>query len=331
MDPRPPEIAAFHTIMNTTNIEIRVKGKTVAVPSAQIQGRTVLADGKWIGIAGVQDEELVIGETTSDPEAFVTEVKGSGLNADIFTFAQRIPNTSPQYKYHFEWENLAIVPITTYSDWWENRVESSVRRAVKKAAKQGIEVKVADFDDAFVRGIVGINNETPIRQGRAFWHYQKSFEAVKDENSTYPGRNTFLGAYYQGELIGFMRLIHAGKLASVVQLLSMMKHYDKRPTNALIAKAVEVCEQLGMSYLMYCNYVYNDPESSLTEFKRRNGFEKVVLPRYYIPMTLKGQIALGFGLHRRLVERIPKPVVSRLLKIRSYLYERRVNTAKESL
>jgi hypothetical protein len=82
---------------------------------------------------------------------------------------------------------------------------------------------------------------------------------------------------------------------------------------------------------MYCNYVYNDPESSLTEFKRRNGFEKVVLPRYYIPLTLKGKIALGLGFHRRLVERIPKPVVTRLLKIRSYLYERRLNTAKESL
>lgn len=329
MDPRLSEIRAFANHMNTT--EVRVKGKAVSVPSAQIQGRTVLAGGKWIEIAAVQDEELIIGETTTDPESFIAELKESGLHADIFTFAQRIPNTSPHHKLHFEWENLAIVPITTYSDWWEKRVESSVRRAVKKAAKQGILVRVVEFDDDFVRGIVGINNETPIRQGRSFWHYQKSFDAVRDENSTYPGRNTFLGAYYQGELIGFMRLIHAGKLASVVQLLSMIKHYDKRPTNALIAKAVEVCEQLGVSYLMYCNYVYNDPSSSLTEFKRRNGFEKVLVPRYYIPLTLKGKVALGLGLHRRLVERIPKPVVSRLLKIRSYWYERKLSTAKESL
>jgi len=317
--------------MNTINTEIKIKGKAIRVPSAQIQGRTVLADGKWIGIATVQDEELVVGETTSDPESFVAELKESGLNVDIFTFAQRIPNTSPQHRYHFEWENLAIIPITTYSDWWENRVESSVRRAVKKAGKQGIVVKVTEFDNEFVRGIVGINNETPIRQGRTFWHYRKSFEVVKDENSTYPGRNTFLGAYYQGELIGFMRLIHAGKLVSIVQLLTMIKHYDKRPTNALIAKAVEVCEQQGIPYLMYCNYIYHDPNSSLTEFKRRNGFERVLLPRYYVPLTLKGKVALGLGLHRRLVERIPKPVVSQLLKIRSYWYERRLNTAKGPL
>ena len=78
----------------------------------------------------------------------------------------------------------------------------------------------------------------------------------------------------------------------------MIKHYDKRPANALIAKAVELCEQQGMSYLMYCNYVYNDPESSLTEFKRRNGFEQALVPRYYVPLTLKGKIALRLGLHR---------------------------------
>ena len=92
MDPRLSEIRAFANHMNTT--EVRVKGKAVSVPSAQIQGRTVLAGGKWIEIAAVQDEELIIGETTTDPESFIAELKESGFHADIFTFAQRIPNTS---------------------------------------------------------------------------------------------------------------------------------------------------------------------------------------------------------------------------------------------
>jgi hypothetical protein len=316
--------------MGMSRTEISVKGRTVSVPSAHIEGRTVLTTGKWLHIAAVQDEELVEGETVADPESFVSQLKESGLDADIFTFAQRLPNTSPQYKYHFEWENLAIIPITTFSEWWEKRVESSVRRAVKKAAKVGVVVKVVDFDDEFVNGIVGINNESPVRQGRTFWHYQKNFDAVRSENSTYPGRNTFLGAYYENQLIGFIRIIHAGKVGSVVQLLSLMKHYDKRPANALIAKAVEVSEQQGISYLMYCNYIYNDPNSSLTEFKRRNGFEKILLPRYYIPLTFKGKMALSLGLHRRLVERIPKPVVSQLLKFRSRWHERKLKSRKES-
>lgn len=317
--------------MSIDQAEIRVKGKSVRVPSVRIDGRTVLTTGKWLHIAAIQDEELVKGETVTDPESFVSQLKEAGLKADIFTFAQKLPDSTPKYTYYLEWDNLAIIPITTFSDWWEKRVESSVRRAVKKAAKLGVVVKLVEFDDAFVNGIVGINNETPIRQGRAFWHFQKSFEEVKRENSTYPGRNAFLGAYYEDELIGFIRIIYADKLASTVQLLSKMKHYDKRPANALIAKAVEVCEKEGISYLMYCNYIYNDPRSSLTEFKRRNGFEQVLVPRYYIPLTLKGKIALRLGLHRGLVQRIPKPILSRLLKIRGSWYERTMKPAKEGL
>ena len=88
------------------------------------------------------------------------------LNADIFTFRQKLPDTSPKYAYHLEWDNFAVIPITTFSDWWDKRVESSVRRAVRKAAKAGVVVKLAEFDDAFVKGIVSINNETPLdREG----------------------------------------------------------------------------------------------------------------------------------------------------------------------
>lgn len=310
--------------------EIRIKGKPIRVPSVQIEGRTVLKTGNWLKIAGVQDEELVQGPTVTDPERFVSQLKESGLKADIFTFAQRLPEGVPKFSYYCEWDNLAVIPITSFSEWWEKRVESSVRRAVRKATKLGLVVKLAEFDDEFVKGIVGINDETPFRQGRAFWHFQKSFEEVKEENSTYPGRNVFLGAYYEGQLIGFIRLIYADKVASTVQLLSMIKHYDKRPANALIAKAVEICEQQGMSYLMYCNYVYNDPDSSLTEFKRRNGFEQALVPRYYIPLTLKGRAAIKLGLHHGLTRLIPRPVFKQLLKLRSRWYARKAEAVQES-
>ena len=108
----------------------------------------------------------------------------------------------------------------------------------------------------------------------------------------------------------------------------MMKHYDKRPANALIAKAVEICAQKGISHLVYYSYIYNDPKSSLTEFKRRNGFEKVLLPRYYIPLTAKGKIALNLGLHRGLVKTIPNPLLSHLLRFRSLWNAHRVKAVE---
>jgi len=317
--------------MNTDHADIGVRGKTITAPSAQIDGRTVVATGKWLKIAAVKDEEFVDGETVADPEFFVSRLKETGLNADIFTFAQKLPDTIPKYTYYLEWDNPAVMPIVTFSDWWERRAESSVRRAVRKATKLGVVVRLAELDDTFVEGIVDIYNETPIRQGRVFWHYQKDFGAVRRENSTYPERSAFIGAYYNDELIGFMRLIYVDKVANVVQLLSKMKHFDKRPTNALIAKAVEICEQKGDSHLVYCNYHYNDPNSSLTEFKRRNGFEQVLLPRYYIPLTIKGRIALNLKLHHRLVEHVPQAVLAKLRKIRRLWYDRTCQVAKEAL
>jgi hypothetical protein len=309
--------------MDIGHAEISAKGKVVSVPSVQIDGRTVITSGSWLKLAAAQDEELIEGETVVDPGTFVSRLKETGLKADIFTFAQRLPETRPKYTYRQEWDNLAVIPITTFSDWWEHRVESSVRRAVRKAAKLGLVVKAVELDDEFVKGIVSINNETPVRQGKAFWHFQKSFEDVKRENSTYPGRNAFLGAYFEGELVGFIRLIMVHKDASIIQVLSKMKHFDKRPTNAMIAKAVEICEQEGFSHLTYCNYVYNDPDSSLTEFKRRNGFEKVLLPRYYIPLTFKGKMALRLGLHQGLAKLVPKRLFKQFLRIRSFWYARK--------
>jgi hypothetical protein len=311
------------SVTDRDDADVQIHGEAASAPATMIDGRPVVVSGRWIKIAGVKDEDLVEGDVLPDPRAFVAGLRESGLKADLFTFAQKLSDTAPEYGFHREWDNLAVIPVTSFAEWWEKRVESSVRRAVRKATKVGVVAKVVEFDDALVDGIVAIYNETPVRQGRPFWHYQKAIDAVRRENSTYLERSTFIGTYLEDELIGFLRMIHVDRMASIVQVLSKVKHFDKRPTNALIAKAVETCEQRGVSHLVYCAYVYNDAKSSLTEFKRRNGFEQVLVPRYYVPMSLKGTVALRFGLHRELASHIPAPVLSRLRLIRKALNERR--------
>ena len=63
--------------MSVSQTEIRVKGKALSVPSTQIDGRTVIATGKWLKLAAAQDEELIEGETVSDPQSFVSQLKES--------------------------------------------------------------------------------------------------------------------------------------------------------------------------------------------------------------------------------------------------------------
>ena len=58
---------------------------------------------------------------------------------------------------------------------------------------------------------------------------------------------TFLRGTYQDEFIGFIRMTYADRTANIVQLLWMVKPYDKRPTNALIAKAVRLRAKRSIS------------------------------------------------------------------------------------
>ena len=176
------------------------------------------------------------------------------------------------------------------------------------------------YDDDFVRGMTAIFNEAPIRQGRRFWHYGKDFETVKNQFSRYLFREHMIGAYYQGEMIGFVMLGNAGKFGVTGQIISSLKHRDKALNNALIAKAVEVCEKLKLSYLIYLFW----SDDSLAEFKRRCGFEKVRVPRYYIPLTWKGKLVLRCGAHRGWKEILPVWVKNPLKRLRKRWHEARM-------
>jgi hypothetical protein len=306
------------TCANVEQAEIRISGKTLYVPSAEICGRTVIVTGKWIRTAQVKDEELVEGVPVEDPELFITKLKESKLKADVFTFAQRPPEIAAKYDYHLEWDNWAAVPTTSFKDWWENRLPQESRKNVRRAAKRGVVVRVVPFDDGLVKGIQGIYNETPVRQGKPFWHFGKDFDTVKRQIANYPERSEFVGAFLNKELIGFIKVIYVDYIAILVQILSTNEHHDKRPMNALLAHTVELCERKGISPLIYGKYTYGTKRSSsLTEFKRRNGFEEIRFPRYFVPLNTKGKFAIRSGLHLEIANLIPRPVNDFLLKVRS--------------
>jgi hypothetical protein len=310
------------TCANTKLEEIRIAGKTLYVPSTDISGRTVVVTGKWIRTAQIKDEDVVEGVTVEDPDLFIIKLKESKLKADVFTFAQRPPEVTPKFDYHSEWDNWAAMPTTSFKDWWENLPQES-RKNVRRAAKRGVVVKVTPFDYDLVKGVHRIYNRIPVRDGRPFWHFGKDVETVRRGLATYPDRSEFIGAYWGEELIGFVKMVYVDDLAMLFHLISMDEHYDKRPANALIAKAAEVCEQKGISHLIYTKFVYgNKRRSSLVEFKRRNGFQQVNFPRYHIPLTLSGKLFIWLRLYRGFSGLIPEPILQPLLSLRAWYYKR---------
>jgi hypothetical protein len=304
---------------NMELVEIRIAGRTLYVPSVQISGRTVVATGKHMKTAQVKDEQVVEGTSVQDPEFFIAQLKQSELKADIFTFIQTPPETTPKYDYHFEWDNWAAIATTSFNEWWNNRLPQESRKNVRRAARRGVSVRVTPFDDDLAKGIHRIYNETPVRQGKRFWHCGKDLKTVRRELATYLDRSTFIGAYWNQELIGFLKMVRVNRVATLFHILSMNAHHDKRPMNALIAKAVEFCEQEGISHFIYGQFVYgNKHESSLLEFKRRNGFEQINFPRYYVPLTVKGEAFVRLKLYKGLGGLLPEPILQTALSCRAW-------------
>jgi len=224
---------------------------------------------------------------------------------DLFSFSDAEPALDQRFSCHIEWDNVAVIRTGTYEAWW-SALSQDARRNVRLAEKRGVTVKAVPFDDKFVEGIKGIYDETPIRQGRRFWHYGKNFENVKKENSTYVERSEYIAAYLKDELIGFIKMVYVGKTARIMQILSKNQHFDKRPAKRTHRQGGGISCQKGMSYLAYCRYVYGTKKSSsITEFKRRNGFEELRSP-LLLSLTLKGRLALRLGLHQGVRNLLPK-------------------------
>lgn len=284
-----------------------VRGQVVVVQS--IDDHSFAISGHWPRIARVRDEPFAC---ITDPERVLQRMKRQPIAADIFSFSQELADTTPKYPYHFEWDSHAVVPVTTYEQWWKKQINDKSRNMVRKAQKNGVELRLVEFDDALVKGIVDIYNETPVRQGKAFWHYGKDFHTIKRDHETFLERSEFIGAYLYGELIGFAKLVYGRNVASLMQIISKVGDRDKAPSNALIAKSVERCADRGIGYLHYGVW----SKGGLGAFKTSHAFVRHEVPRYFVPLTLKGNLLLKANLHRSWTQLLPAVWIERLAPMR---------------
>jgi hypothetical protein len=287
----------------------------------RVGDREIRVQGRLIRIARLAAEGY---EFLDDPGATLAGLR-RGPRVDIFTFVQELPETTPRHGYPLEWDNVAAVPISTFEHWWGGQANAKVRNRVRHAGRQGVVVRPVPFDDALVRGISRIYDETPTRQGRRFWHYGKTPEAVRRENATFLDRSVFLAASIRDEMIGYAKLVVGRNQAGLMQILAMVRHRDKAVSNALIAEAVRTCAERQVPYLVYAKFAYGTKRpDSLADFKRYNGFLCIEVPRYHVPLTRVGRLALGLGLHRDVAAYVPEAVQARLRSLRTFWSARRL-------
>jgi len=294
----------------------------------EICAREICIDGRILRIAHPHGDTF---RFIDDPAQLVNWLRACGARVDLFTFAQRLPETEPKFSYPVEWDNAAVLPVTTFEHWWTHQLRSYPRNRARQAEKKGVVLRETPFDDALVAGIREIYNECPIRQRRRFPHYGKDFETVRREEATFLDSSIFIGAYFEDKLIGFVKLVpdETRTQAGLMNILSMVKHKDKAPTNALLAYAVRACATRGIQHLVYSKFDYGKERDSLRDFKERNGFRRVDTPRYYVPLTAMGWAAFRLGLHHSMSERIPEAVAGRLRALRAVWYESKYRSAIE--
>ena len=289
----------------------------------KLRDKDIKIEGRLVRIARPDGDKYTFPE---NPEKYLVELHSCGTRIDIFTFLQKLPDTSPKYPYPFEMDNLAVLHITTFENWWNNQIKSYPRNRARQAGKRGVAMREVPYGEELIQGICEIYNETPVRQGKKFPHYGMTLIRARQYAGTFLDRSIYIGAFLRDEMIGFIKLTmdESRTQANLVHILSMAKHKDKAPTNALIAEAVKACAKRNVSYLVYEKFTYgNKVGDGLSHFKEVNGFQRVNTPRYYVPLTSIGRIALRLGLHHRFVDRIPESIAERFRELRRLWYERR--------
>ena len=241
---------------------------------------------------------------------------------DLFTFVERkwcCPVAKPPENWLKAEDNIALIEIVPFEEW-RRKIGKKTRNMIRKAEKNNVKTDLIQPSDDLANGVWKIYNETPIRQGRAFSHYGLTLENVK--NLVHKSQDsTFVGAFLDEELVGFIQLVHGDNLTVMAQILSLQKFWDKAVNNALVAKAMEVCASKKVSWLMY-GRIGNHP--SLDNFKESNGFSKCTLTRFYVPITSKGRIAVKMGFHRSAKDVLPEPLKGPLIPLFNWLSRTKV-------
>jgi hypothetical protein len=279
--------------------------------SLEIDGKALTITGRISRVARLRDEYH---DFVDNPGEFLASLTSHRqFCGNLLTFIQRVPDRIPQFSYHLEWDAAAVLPLSNYQNWWKKQINDKTRNMVRKAQKAGIEIRLVQFSDELMEGISRIYNETPIRQGRSFKHYGKPFATIKREHATFLERSEFFGAYHKDDLIGFIKLVHGDRVSSLMQIISMVAHRDKAPTNALVAKAVECCTSKDIPFLHYGTW----SRRSMGEFKKHHAFERFEIPRYYVPLNRLGRVLLQSGLHHPFIDRVPENWLDQLAVWRS--------------
>src|SRR5215468_7864762 len=67
-----------------------------------------------------------------NPATVLDALRLCGTRVDLFSFAQRLPETKPLHAYPMEWDNYAVLPISTFENWWTHQLGFKARNKAQQ-------------------------------------------------------------------------------------------------------------------------------------------------------------------------------------------------------
>ena len=112
-----------------------VPGQSKKRSPMKVCDRAIRVDGRIVKIGRLDADRY---QFVEDVPSTIEGLRACGRRIDIFTFLQPLADASPRYSYPMEWDNLAVLPVSTFDHWMTEQIRFKVRNKVKKALKSGI-------------------------------------------------------------------------------------------------------------------------------------------------------------------------------------------------
>lgn len=282
---------------------------------------TILSPQRPMAMASLLDEDYLDGEIV-DLGSLKTFLAGLDSPPWFFRYSTLAHLGACAGGGTFDVDNRSCLRVEDPDYWGKKVVAKDVRESLRRIRREGVEVREMPFNASSCEDISTLFNESPIRQGKRYWHYGKSAAQIQEELSPLASRSLYVGAYHRGRLVGFTQVVRLESIGVLrtVHVLGSLVSRKVRPVTAMIDWMVRYGWENGFQRIVYGKHDYgNASNDSLTAFKSRHGFRSEPLRIDYHCLCPQGAWYLAAGLHRNLREMTPRHLALFLKKARSRL------------
>jgi hypothetical protein len=99
----------------------------------KICGKELRIKGRLIRTAFLEGEGY---QSLEDPEPLLETLRKSPMRIDLFTFIQKLSDTSLKYDFPMEWDNLAVLHVSMFEHWSTRQSGFEARNKARHAEKR---------------------------------------------------------------------------------------------------------------------------------------------------------------------------------------------------